>query len=202
MSHLSHPSPASAGAALRARTAALVALFDEVGKTRMHGVPILNPALKVEEVGFEVSNRPVALIPPAQAAPDCVADHAPPGAVGILVTPWFMNLVWFPLLRTDEPDRAGSQRAHAVGAECFDFIAGYEAGFGSYEACSLFSPMFEFSDQATAIATAHAVLAELRRPPEPTPAPVSAPVARLEPGVAGRRAFLLGRRSPPAGVAP
>ena len=191
---------------LRARTAALVALFDEVGKTRMQGVPILNPALKVEEVGFEVSNQPVALIPPAQAAPELVAKHGEPGAVGILVTPWFMNLVWFPLLRTDEPDRAGSHRAHAVGAECFDFIAGYEAGFGGYEACSLFSPMFEFSDQATAIATAHAVLAELRRPPEPEPATASASasasVARLEPAVAGRRAFLLGRRTPPAGVAP
>ena len=184
---------------LQTRTAALVALFTQVATTRMEGVPILNPALRVEAVGFEVlqvdnaSNMPLAPVLNAKVAINTEATvPAPPasalGAVGILITPWFMNLVWFTLERVDEPGRAGSNRPHAVGHERFDFIAGYEDSFGSYEACSLFSPMFEFPDQAAAVATAQAVLEELRRLPEPVVVPVAQPVHP-------RRAFLFGRRA-------
>ena len=206
MSNLS--SPPSARVALRQRTDALVAVFDQVGQTRMQGVPILNPALQVAAVGFEASNRPVALDITAQVAINNIANKthggealqeaAVPGAVGILITPWFMNLVWFTLVRVDEPERAGSSRLHVVGSECFDFIAGYEASFGSYEACSLFSPMFEFPDQATAMATAHTVLDALRYPPAPPPAPVASPASHG----AGRRAFLFGSRAAPSRAAP
>jgi [NiFe] hydrogenase assembly HybE family chaperone len=199
--------PPSARVALQQRTAALEALFAQVGQTRMQGVPILNPALQVAAIGFEASNRPEALDIHAQAAINNIANKTPggealqpvavPGAVGILITPWFMNLVWFPLVRVDEPGRTGSSRSHVVGAECFDFIAGYEASFGSYEACSLFSPMFEFPDQATALATAHTVLDALRHPPEPPPAPVASPA----PQGAGRRAFLFGSRAAPSRAA-
>jgi [NiFe] hydrogenase assembly HybE family chaperone len=185
-----------------------VALFDQVGRTRMQGVPILNPALQVAAIGFEVPNWPVAPVQNAQAAMNNVASQAgdgdalqpddAPAAVGILITPWFMNLVWFTLARVDEPGRSGSSRSHALGLECFDFIAGHEASFGSYEACSLFSPMFEFPDQATAVATAHSVLEALRCPPVPPPAPPVRPAA----DGAGRRAFLFGRRAAPAGAAP
>ena len=200
--------PTAARVTLRQRTGALVALFDLVGTTRMHGVPVLNPALQVAAIGFEASNWPVAPVQPAQTATNNIAitpdegnallPDVAPGAVGILITPWFMNLVCFPLARVDEPKRAGSSRLHAVGSECFDFIAGHEASFGSYEACSLFSPMFEFPDQATAVATAHTVLEALRCPPAPKPAPVTSPA----PHEAGRRAFLFGRRAAPSGAAP
>lgn len=167
--------------ALRARTEALLALFDNVGKARMAGIPILNPALRVEALGFEL----------------CEED----AAVGVLVTPWFMNLVWFPLERTDQPERAGNSRVHQVGTESFDFIAGHEATFGSFEACSLFSPMFEFPDQAAASATGAAVLAALRQPAAPAPVAtpglaVKGPAAPAKAtDLAARRAFLFGRRS-------
>jgi len=181
--------PSSLAASLRARTEALVELFDNVAKARMAGVPILNPALRVEALGFEL----------------CEGDGAEAGgthgAVGVLVTPWFMNLVWFSLERIDQPERAGNSRVHQVGTEGFDFIAGHESTFGSYEACSLFSPMFEFPDQAAASATGAAVLATLRQPP--APAPVATPALAVQgpaaPGkaadLAARRAFLFGRRS-------
>lgn len=184
--------PSSLAASLRARTEALVELFDNVAQARMAGIPILNPALRVEALGFEL----------------CEGDGAEAGgthgAVGVLVTPWFMNLVWFPLERVDQPHRAGSSRVHPVGAENFDFIGGHEAAFGSFEACSLFSPMFEFPDQAAASATGAAVLAALRQPP--APAPVATPARAVqEPAtpaktadLAARRAFLFGRR-PSAG---
>jgi hypothetical protein len=57
-----------------------------------------------------------------------------------------------------------------VGTEGFDFIGGFEAGFGRYDACSLLSPMFEFANPAAARATALAVLATLRQPAVTAPA--------------------------------
>lgn len=195
---------------LRQRVAALRALFDEVRTVRMQGVPIVNLALHVETIGFEVT-----------AVPDAAGEL--PGAVGVLITPWCMNLVWFPLQRVDQPQRVGNSQTHAVGTQSFDFIAAHEEGFGSYAACSLFSPMFEFKDQASAVATAEAVLVELRRVPEvvpattqvaqtattavvaPAPAVTSVPAVARAPapaGISDRRSFLFGRRSPPPGARP
>ena len=150
-----------------ARVQALVALFRHVQATRMVGVPVLNAALEVEAVGFEP-----ALVEPGE----------PPAAVGVLLTPWFMNLVWLPLQPDPRADRVGQGRVRAVGPTSFEFIGAHEPGLGAYEACSLASPMFEFPDQAQARATARAVLAELRPPVPPGP-----PISK------GRRGFLFGR---------
>lgn len=175
MADFTPPASASA-AALRERTEALVRLFTGVARSRMAGVPILNPALQVEAVGFELGAAPAL---------------EEPGALGILITPWFMNLLWFPLARSDQAAGLGCGRVRCVGVERFDFIGGFEPGFGSYEACSLFSPMFEFADPAAARATAEAVLTTLR-PPVLTAALVT-PVEA--PPLAARRAFLFGRRA-------
>jgi [NiFe] hydrogenase assembly HybE family chaperone len=147
---------------METQVAALEALFREVAATRMDGVPVLHAGLAVKAVGFER-----------------IGD----GAVGVLVTPWFMNLVWLPLEADAPPLAIGASRARGVGHQRFDFIGAFEAGFGAYEACSLFSPMFEFEDQAAALATAQQVLAILRAPP---PAPEA-------PAVPSRRALLFGR---------
>lgn len=181
------------------RVAALQSHFARIAATRMQGVPILHPGIGVAAVGFEPG-----------------ADGL--GAVGVLVTPWFMNLVWLPLVERDARDRplpalaVGATRMRAVGNERFDFIGAHEPGFGSYEACSLFSPMLDFADEATALATAAQVLAILRAPP---PAP-SAATAGAEAGSAdaaaaadvpaspippttSRRALLFGRRGAETG---
>lgn len=143
---------------------ALEALFARIAATRMAGIPILHAALRVQARGFE-------------------AEEGGRAAVGVLVTPWFMNLVRLPLA-DDEPIAAvGVSQTRRVGNERFEFIGAYEDGFGAYEACSLFSPMFEFLDHAAAIATADAVMSELRRPPPPAPTPMAA----------SRRALLFGR---------
>lgn len=97
----------------------------------------------------------------------------------MLVTPWFMNLVWLPAEAT-VPTAVGATRMRRVGNEALPFIGAHEEGFGAYEACSLFSPMFEFADHEAALATARAVLDALRKP---QPAP---------PAMASRRALLLG----------
>jgi [NiFe] hydrogenase assembly HybE family chaperone len=165
--------------ALGPRVRALEALFEQVAATRMHGVPILHPQLSVRAVGFEAESD---------------GRHA----VGVLVTPWFMNLVRLPLTAdgAEAPLRTGEKRTRRVGHEHFDFIGGHEPGFGPYEACSLFSPMLDFVDQAAALATAEEVLRLLRAPQAdaglqealppglPTVAPAATP---------SRRALLFGR---------
>ena len=148
-------------ATLPPRVAALESRFRDIGATRMQGVPILHPGLEVKALGFEPS-----------------ADGS--GAVGVLLTPWFMNLVWLPLghgvgdgagerTKVDGPAvlPVGAKRTRAVGHERFEFIGGFEHGVGAFETCSLFSPMFDFVDQAAALATAEQVLAILRAPPPP-----------------------------------
>lgn len=147
---------------LHRRVAEFEALFERIAATRMRGVPIVNPALRVQAVGF---------------APEPGAD----AAVGVLVTPWFMNLVWLPLdTEAQDVARPGTKRERAVGNERFQFIGAEEPGFGRYEVCSLFSPMGEFAGQDGALATAQAVLDELRRAPPALP-------------VSSRRALLTGR---------
>ncbi len=121
-------------------------LYREIEATRMEGVPILNPALSVAAVGFE----------PFQ-------DHY----LGVLVTPWFMNLMLVP----QDPEKFAAS-APGVGEKVrvnlpagqVELITGYEEGFGHSLSCSLFSPVFEFEDQEAALDTALAALAEVQKP--------------------------------------
>jgi [NiFe] hydrogenase assembly HybE family chaperone len=168
-------------AAARGRVAHLELVFSQIASTRMHGVPVLNPMLHVQALGFEVQGEEDA-----------------PLLQGILITPWFMNLLRLPLA-SDAAERVpapGSKRKHLCGGQLFEFIAGYEDALGGYEACSLFSPMFEFADHAGAVATAAEVLKLLRTP---TAAAASAPTGP-DATVPSRRGFLLGRLGP--GAAP
>ena len=113
-------------------------VFDDIQRLRMQGVPVLNPALQVEAVAFTSWQ-----------------DHC----LGVLITPWFMNLVLL-------PNEADEWTGLAVGAKvryqfpsgAYEFIVGYEDDVGRYQTCSLFSPMFEFVDQEAAVATAEAVM--------------------------------------------
>jgi [NiFe] hydrogenase assembly HybE family chaperone len=147
---------------LAERVRALQELFSHIAATRMAGVALLRDDLRVQAIGF----KPDAPRPPNQAQPagTTVEPIEPVGGVGILITPWFMNLVWLPLDAAAPTVRVGDKRLRVVGKECFDFIGAHEPGFGGYEACSLFSPMFEFVDHGAAVATAFEVLKQLRAP--------------------------------------
>ncbi|CAM3632821.1 [NiFe]-hydrogenase assembly chaperone HybE [Polaromonas hydrogenivorans] len=161
---------------LSLRVKALAALYQHIASTRMQGIPLLNPAVQVEAVGFEL----------VQA--DASDPEAPASGVGVLITPWFMNLVWLPLRRLDLAKQVGGKVPRYVGRECFEFIAAHEDDFGSYEACSLFSPVFEFENHQAAVATAQAVLDMLRQP-------ASTAAQAALPQAPARRAFLFGRSS-------
>ncbi len=171
------------------RVQALEQAFARIQRERMADVPVLNPALQVQAVGF-------ALEPCEDAEPSI--------AWGVLVTPWFMNLIRLPL-RSTELLAPGSDAVREMGGQPLDFIGAQEPWLGNgtlarYELCSLFSPMFEFADQAAAVATAAEVLRLLRAPmAEPVPAAQPALPGAAVPAPA-RRGFLFGRSA--SGSAP
>ncbi len=165
----------------------LVARYAETARTRMAGLPVCHPGLQVAAVGF-------------QAWTDAHEHGAEgTGILGVLVTPWFMNLVW--KVDGDAPSpwltlALGTSRVLTLGAQQMSFIGAHEVGLGTFACCSLISPMFQFADQAAALATAEAVMATLVS--EAQAAEVSRLAARLaqaaaEPAMPARRGFLFGR---------
>jgi [NiFe] hydrogenase assembly HybE family chaperone len=134
----------------------LAAAFRAIHATRMRGLPFVNERLAVEAVGFRLWNE---------------------RWLGVLLTPWFMSLV---LLPADAPGarwqalKKGASAAYAFPAGVFEFIGGHEDAIGEFQSCSLFSPVFEFADQATARLAAEAALAALfDEPDRARAAPVS-----------------------------
>ncbi len=132
---------------------------------RTRDLPIYHHALTVEAVGFR-AHEGVAL--------------------GVIVTPWFMNLVAVDLPggpRRDLPP-LGTTARRSLPAGVIDFTVSEIAGIGRVDSASLFSPMFAFADPAVARATAEAALAAVL---EPDVAPLPSP-----PTVPGRRGLLFG----------
>ncbi len=156
-------------AGLASRVEQLEAFYRWVHTERMQGLPILNPALQVEAVGFRL------------------LDGDGMVAGGVLITPWFMSLVCLPLTWQDGGQRIGCKRERAFGNQCFEFIGAHDPAIGWHEACALFSPMGGFDRHELARETACAVLASLFAEGQKTSV---APGDR-----ASRRAFLLGRRA-------
>ncbi len=173
--------PLPTAAALQERVDALTRHFVRVQAERMAGIPLLNPVLCVEAVGFE------------WAAQSDDEVGSPPVAEGVLITPWFMSLVRLPWAVLPHGHRVGCRAVHRFGCERFDFIGGHDAVLGFHETCALFSPMDGFSSQALARDTALASLALVRPPAVAPAAPTTAPTP-AEP-VPSRRSFLLGGRA-------
>jgi [NiFe] hydrogenase assembly HybE family chaperone len=137
-------------------SAAVVAHFETVWQTAMHDLPFVNPALAVEAIGFR---------------------RVEGDWLGVVITPWFINLFLLPgggELWADWP--GGEQRSVALPAGRMDFIAdhpGSGSALPAYQYCPLIAPVQSVADQALAreIAAA-ALLAALTpaAPAEPPPA--------------------------------
>ncbi|BAM91824.1 hydrogenase expression/formation protein HupJ [Bradyrhizobium oligotrophicum S58] len=144
----------------------LADVYREIGARAMRELPIYHDALDVEAIGFsDVDGR----------------------TLGIVITPWFMNVVT-PAVQ----GAAGSVVKIGLPAGSFEFTIGDVAGIGRIASCSLFSPMFEFEDMAAARATAEAALTALMTAPEDEPSSERAakPASAID-----RRAFLRGTLS-------
>lgn len=120
------------------------ALFREIHVGQMRGVPLLNETLEVKAVGFRAHEERV---------------------IGVMITPWFMNLVLVP--GPDEDWSAlvpGAKEIIGFPSGPYEFLAANRPETGPYKACSLFSPMFDFTSMLQASETARAVLAALFDP--------------------------------------
>ncbi len=120
----------------------LAEAYRSIGERTMRELPIYNEALGVEAIGFRTVNGVI---------------------VGIMVTPWFMNLV----MRADGTSTSlapGSKLRFQFPAGEVDFTVSEVAPVGRIATCSLFSPMSEFVDMASARAAAEAALAALMQP--------------------------------------
>lgn len=117
----------------------LEAVFSLIEQQRMVDVPILNSALRVKAVGFIAWDN---------------------GFLGVLITPWFMNLMFLGLLNEGESDARlpGEKMMRVFPSGVYEFIVGEEPGIGCYQACSLFSPMQQFHSQSLAEETAEAIM--------------------------------------------
>jgi [NiFe] hydrogenase assembly HybE family chaperone len=134
--------PAGAMSEMERRTAALVADFTEIFHARMRQVPVVNHALSVQAVGFRPHEG---------------------GFIGVLVAPWFMNLVFLP--PEGYPLRAPTEKeVLSFPSGDYEFLHNRRETVGPYLACSLFSPMGDFSSQLQAVDVARAVMVELFRP--------------------------------------
>lgn len=181
--------PPQRNAALEQRVQQLAAFYRQVQAERMQGIPILNPALSVEAVGFRLASGDVALT--SREASETVAE-------GVLITPWFMSLVRLPLAVLGHGGGVGRKQVHAFGSERFEFIGAHDPALGLHQTCTLFSNMHEFGQQALARQTAQEVIAAL---PPPATASAGAAAPTIPAAVPSRRAFLFGRPAAAQGCA-
>jgi [NiFe] hydrogenase assembly HybE family chaperone len=156
--------------------AGLEAAFRRIAATRMAGLPINHPQLAVEGVGFRIWQRKW---------------------LGVLVTPWAVNLVLLPggdpefeVLTTDK------RQTWRFPSGEYDFMGGDEEECGAYQFCSLVSPVPEegVADQAAARALAAEVLVRLFSDPadEVAMRPATSPEQSRLSGPLSRRGFITG----------
>lgn len=138
------PVDAALATALATAPARFEAVFREIHAARMKGVPFVNGALSVKAVGFRIHEGRVA---------------------GVLVTPWFMNIILLPAPGEDWSGLpTGTRAAIDFPSGTYEFLSAERPETGPYKACSLFSPMFDFSSMLQAVETAEAVLPALIDP--------------------------------------
>ena len=108
---------------------AIAERFRNIHEQRMLGLPFINANLTVETIGFRDFQ-----------------DFE----IGVLITPWFMNLILLPGSEVG----ADIEQGHSVNA-CFpsgdiEFTAAEDEELGLYFSAVLFSTVADIPDQATA----------------------------------------------------
>ena len=145
------------------KVADLVARYQAIYEERMRDLPIVNPKLAVEAVGF---------------------DQWEEKDLGILITPWFMNLVVLPdsdrLVDLPQGDRV---ECRFPSGPC-ELTVYQDEELGTYLAAVLFRTVADFPDQDVARAVAEEALAQI----------LAEPPAK-ETGNVSRRGLLTGLRA-------
>lgn len=139
---------------------ALVQAFRRIDATRMADMPLRNPALGIEAVGFrEWAGR----------------------QVGVLITPWSISVIVLPGSAKDVRTLLLDERQRWLFPSGeYEFMGGAEPECGAYQFCSLFSPPDEIADQAHARAVAQAVMQQLFQAPGVSRRALFSPAERAE----------------------
>ena len=148
---------------MRVKVADLVARYEAIYRERMRDLPIVNPALAVEAVGFEQWE-----------------DQD----LGVLITPWFMNLVLLPDSRRLADLPQGERVECRFPSGPCELTVYQDEELGTYLAAVLFRTVADFPDQDVARAVAEEALAQI----------LAEPPAK-ETGNVSRRGLLTGLRA-------
>lgn len=153
-------------------------IYQQILDQQMRGLPVVNPALNVEAIDFIEWE-----------------GHW----LGILLTPWFMNLLVIPKLGSPWPEMRsakGNEVKLRFPQGDYTFKPRDDEGFGPYLCCSLASPVHEWRSHLEARNTARDVMRLIKTLPvrqiedEVVDAePQACPASNCE---VSRRAFLSG----------
>lgn len=115
--------------------------FNKIHLENMQGIPILNSAIRIQALGFQLFQGRV---------------------IGIIITPWLMNVV---ILPTDDEDwshmNLGDKRPHKFSSRTYKFMLNEFDGIGLCQTHSLYSPMQSFASHEQALDTAQSFLDDL-----------------------------------------
>lgn len=119
----------------------LVETFNRIHLENMQGIPILNPAIGIEAVGFQEYEGRV---------------------LGVIITPWLMNVVLLPRDGEDWTNmELGHKQPHEFGSRVYKFMINEYEGIGICQTHSLHSPMRNFTSHEQALLAAQESLDEL-----------------------------------------
>ncbi|MCP4408195.1 MAG: [NiFe]-hydrogenase assembly chaperone HybE [Gammaproteobacteria bacterium] len=119
----------------------LVEAYKNINEQKMQGLPIVNERLEVEAVGFTLWEG---------------------RWLGIIISPWFMNLTLLPAEHEDWSDLDwGVKRVWGLPSSDYEFIVSPIEGVGVYQSLSLFTTVTDFPDQHVARAVAQAIMDKL-----------------------------------------
>lgn len=121
-------------------TSALVRHFQYVYQQRMQGLPIVNERLRVEAIDFHEHDGDV---------------------VGILITPWFINLIRVPNDAVTRSDAQGDKSTVAFPSGSIEFTVCRDQGIEYFQSAVLFRSVSDIPDQSVAVDIAQRVMRDL-----------------------------------------
>ena len=125
-------------------TLKMVQQFETIYVEHMRDLPIVNRALQVEAVGFHEYH----------------GDQ-----LGVLITPWFMNLILLPGVDNWSNSSQGDTSSIDFPSGRIEFAVSHDKVLGTYLSAVAFRGVVELADQPTARKLAHEVLDNLMKLP-------------------------------------